>query len=202
MLSFRKRVLTEMQNIEKKKLSLFSAAIALADLCDKIDNVDELDDALLKEFDEASTSLEESIDRRKFVLREAQSKIELARAYKKSLDDTIKRLSKVQERIEKTTMELISSKPDLPFKDSFGNKVSIRKNSQPSLTFTLNLRDSKVVSNILDESSISVLNIDSKYLKTVSYTTLDTEKLKLDLQTGVAIEWASLVWGSHVRGLK
>ena len=191
-----------MQNIEKKKLSLFSAAIALADLCDKIDNVDELDDALLKEFDEASTSLEESIDRRKFVLREAQSKIELARAYKKSLDDTIKRLSKVQERIEKTTMELISSKPDLPFKDSFGNKVSIRKNSQPSLTFTLNLRDSKVVSNILDESSISVLNIDSKYLKTVSYTTLDTEKLKLDLQTGVAIEWASLVWGSHVRGLK
>ncbi len=190
---------------EKKYLpqtSFFSAAVILAEICDKMDNSDEIDEEILAQFDTATTSLEESIDRRKFVVREAESKIELARSYKRSLDETIKKLQKVQERIIESTKTMVGLNPNIPFKDTLGNKLTVRKNSQPHLVLALDLREGKTVSNILDDASISLLGIDEKYIKQVSYTTLNTEKVKSDLALGVEIPWASLHFGTHLRGLK
>lgn len=194
-----------MEVIEKQFLpqrSFFDAAVILAEICDKMDNSDEVDEEILSKFDTATTCLEESIDRRKFVIREAESKIELARAYKRNIDETIKRLQKVQERIIESTKVMVGLNPNIPFKDTLGNKLTVRKNSQAHLVLALDLREGKSVSNILDEASISLLDIDEKYIKQVSYTTLNTEAVKKDLSNGIEISWASLHHGTHLRGLK
>lgn len=205
-ISTRKGFLPKMEVIEKKFLPqtpFLSAAVILADLCNKIDeSSDEIDSDILAQFDTATTCLEESIDRRKFVIREAESKIELARAYKRSIDETIKRLQKVQDRITESTKVMVGLNPNIPFKDTLGNKLTVRKNSQAHLVLALDLREAKSVSNILDDASISLLGIDEKYIKQVSYTTLNTEKVKTDLATGIAIPWAALHFGTHLRGLK
>lgn len=198
-----------MEMNEKKnlrKVPMFSAAALLSELCDRIDNAEELNDELLAQFNAASTSLEESIDRRKYVLEEVDKYIELARFRKKNLDENIKRLQRVQDRIIQTTKQMVEeeSKKENPiiFKDTLGNKLTIRKNSNAHLVLALDLREAKSVSNILDDAAISLLEIDAKYIKQVSYTTLNTEKVKADLGMGIIIPWASLHLGTHLRGLK
>lgn len=198
-----------METDEKKNLtrmSFFNAARDLSELCNRIDNSqtedEELFSELILQLDPVCQALSEAIDRRKFIIREAESKIELARSYKRSIDETIKRLQKVQEKLTEATKFSIEANPNIPYKDSLGNKLTVRKNSNPSLILTLDLRDSKAISNLLDESSISLLEIDEKYIKKVSFLTLDTEKVKSDLVTGTVLPWASLYHGTHVRGLK
>lgn len=192
-----------MENEKIAKVSFFDAAIILSDLFNKIDNADEdISEALIEHFDNACKSLTESIDRRKYVYRTAEAKIEFIRSQKQEADEAIKKLKKIQERIMEMTKVTVGLNPDLPFQDSLGNKLTVRKNSQPNLVLALDLRESKAVTNILDQNSISLLGIDQKYIKPVTYFTLDTEQLKRDLQAGEKLTWATLHYGTHVRGLK
>lgn len=181
---------------------MFDAARSLSRLCDRIDEADFCDESLEAEFQTAKLSLAESIDRRKFIFREAESKVELATQWKRDLDETIKRLKRVQERIESYTKLIMTQEPDQPYEDTFGNKLKIVKNSQSQLVLAVDLRDKKSVSNIIDDASLELLGIDDKYVKIVTYQTLDTERVKRDLEKGEKLEWASLFRGEHVRGLR
>jgi chromosome segregation ATPase len=185
----------------KKLVPFFSAAVTLAELCDKIDSAEEIEQSLIEQFNDAKLTLAESIDRRKHVYKECQARIALAKSYKKDIDETIKRLQKIQDRIEENTKQMIAGEPNLPYQDTLGNKLSVRKNSQPALKYSFDIRESKNFSNILDEQSIALLEIDRKYLREVSFYTIDTEALKKDLLEGHTISWANLEWGTHVRGL-
>ncbi len=198
-----------MDETEKKNLrrpSLFDAANLLSEICNEIDscNDDELSVSLNRKFQEATTSLAESIDRRKFVYREAESKISLARQYKRDLDATIKRLESVKERIEKTTKDIIKSS-SVPLKDSLGNRLSIKNNAKAlHVVFDMGR---KSVSHILSESDITAFEIPQKYIKKLSYLTLDTDLLKADLEEMGAmaiqsIQWAHVSHGESVRGLR
>lgn len=190
-----------MQNENVPKVSFFSAAVTLSELCDRVDSEEELNEAFLAEFENATQSLEESIDRRKYVYQEAEFYIKAARDRKKSLDATIKKLVLIQDRIERRTKEMIEAEPNLPYRDSLGNKLSVRKNSQAALNINLDFRESRSISNILDDTITNLLEISPKYIKTVTFSILNTEQVKADLVAGAELPWASLQWGTHLRGL-
>ncbi len=182
-------------------LSLFDAVGALSALCDKIDDAEELDKALIEEFSQADRTLAESVDRRKYVYQEAEFRIKLAKSRKEELDAAIKRLTRVQQEIEKSTRSLIEANPGIPFHDTVGNKLSIRRNPA-KLKLCFDVKDAKNFSNLVDEKAIGLLGIDSKYLEKVSFFTLRTDLIRDDLREGVNLPWAEFEYGSHVRGLK
>lgn len=165
---------TVMENKNLKRVSMFDAAHSLSRLCDRIDDSDFCDESLELEFQTAQLSLAESIDRRKFIYREAESKTKL----------------------------VMTQEPSQPYEDTLGNKLKVVKNSQTQLVLAVDLRDKKSVSNIIDDASLELLGIDDKYVKIVTYQTLDTERVKRDLEKGEKLEWASLFRGDHVRGLR
>jgi len=175
--------------------SFFHAATTLSNLCERIDRGEEIDNLLMQEFSSAKISLAESIDRRKFVHREALAKIELAREYKRSIDKAIDHLKKVAERIERNTMEMMEAQPGLPYRDTLGQKLTICKNSQGSLKISFDHSN-------LEEESIEFLGIDPKYIDKTTLITLNTEKVKQDLASGIELPWATLTHGKHIRGLK
>lgn len=191
-----------MENKNRTPSSFFEAASTLADLCMRIDSEEEINEALIAEFEDAKLSLAESIDRRKHVYKSAELFIKLARERKSELDENIKKLQKIQDRIETKTKQMIEAEPDLPYRDTMGNKLYLMRNSVPSIKLTLDLRTAKSVSNILDEASIFLLEIDEKYIEKVSYSTLNTDAVRADLLKGVDLPWACLQWSTHLRGLK
>lgn|SRR3990167_5572724 len=185
-----------------EKLSLLNAADVLSSICDKIDTVEELDQVILHEFGDAQTMVAESIDRRKWVYRETNSKIALGREMINFLRRQIGTFEAVLDSLTRTTKQIVEAHPNQPFADSFGVKLRVQKNSQPALKLDVEVRDAKTVTNVIDQDQISFLEIPDEYVKTITYQTLDVAKLKEDLAQGTSLTWANLDWGTHLRGLK
>ena len=181
------------------KVSLFEAATSLAAICRKIEDGEELDSLILEEFGATTTQLAESIDRRKAFYGELNSKLELAKNYKKEIDVHMKRLKNVQERLKKVTMDTMAGAPDLPFKDSLGRKLTLCQ-TPAFLKLTFEMSAPRTFS-ILDPDSISFIGLPDKYIKEISFLTLDTDQIKADLQSGETLPYAKLQTTTYLRGL-
>ena len=184
-----------------KKVPLQWVASALTSICEQIENGDNIDDALLAQFNETKLDIAEAIDRRKSFKRYLEMMIDHCKAGKNEIHEQQKRFETVLERLKEKTKEIIEQNPDVPYVDSFGKKLTVVNNGTPKLELKLPLTASKTVSHIIDKEQCDFFGVDSKYIKQVSYLTLDTELLKSDLKAGEKLEWAELAWNKQLRGL-
>lgn len=90
---------------------------------------------------------------------------------------------------------VIEASPDVPFRDSHGKKVFVRA-SNPSLKLAFEDRK-KTVAHIAPEE----LDIPPRFLKTVSYTVVDTEAVRAAIKDGENLPFAWLEQGQSLCGL-
>lgn len=163
--------------------SLTVAAVALAAICNRIDEEEEvLDDILKKEFSDALTNVAQSVEHIKNMVNEIDSKITLAKRIRDEITQQVKRYQKIKERTIELTKETILNNPDIPFKDSLGRDLSVRRNPNPKLIIT---RDEDVPEEFL-----------------VTRKELDKEKLKKAILDGTDVDYAILEYGTQLRGIK
>lgn len=172
------------------KISFSDAAVTLSNLCNRMDEEEDIDELLVQEFNDALTNVSESVDRRKAVFRELESKIEMARSYKNEIKKQIERYEILKERLVETTKRIILAHPNIPFKDSFGRQLKVLPNPTPKL--------------VLDQYMIESMSPyeDMEYLKYDTVVQVDKEAIKKDLLNGKKLSWARLEYGTQLRGLK
>jgi len=184
-----------------KKVPLQWAAAALVAICQQIEDGINIEDALLAQFNETKLDIAEAIDRRKGLKNYLEMMISHCKAGKSDINDQQKRFETVLERLKEKTKQILIENPEIPYVDSFGKKLSVVNNGTPRLDLKLPITISKSVNNIVDQQECITFGIDQKYLRTVSYITLDTETLRNDLKSGTILPWADLTWSTQLRGL-
>lgn len=161
------------------------AADRLSTLCNRIDNEgEEIDNLILKEFDDALSDVTNSVDRRKAFYRELESKIELAREFRKTITLELKRFELIKERLLEKTKEVILSNPGVPFKDSFGKPLKVIDNPVPKL--------------VLEEAC----EFPRRYIRIVETYEINKDLIKEDLLDNKELSWARLEYGTQLRGIK
>lgn len=184
-----------------RKIPLEWAASALVMLSQQIEEGADLDEALIAQFDDAKLSVTEAIDRRKSFKSYLLMMIDRCKAAKSEIQGRQKFFERALERLTENTKQIIETNSGVPYTDSLGAKVSVVKNGTPKLNLKLPLTASKSVSHIIDQTSVDMFAIDQKYIKPVSFLTLDVEALKADLKAGASCEWAELQFNTQIRGL-
>jgi hypothetical protein len=187
--------------IAVKKVPLQWAAVALTAICEQIENGENIDNALLTQFNETKLDIAEAIDRRKSFKRYLEMMIDHCKAGKNEISEQQKRFEAVLESLKEKTKAIIEENPNVPYVDSFGKKLSLVNSGNPKLELKIPLTASKTVSHIIDKEQCDFFGVDPKYIKQVSYLTLDTELLKSDLKAGEKLEWAEIIFNKQLRGL-
>jgi len=189
-------------NLQPKPIFLGYAAQLVAKVCQEID--ENYDAELPKELIEAlSTNREDllaGVDRRAAVADQFEAAIEMVARQEAYLKDRKAALKKAYDTFVSKTKEIVELNPDVVFQGS-NRKLTIAKNGRPALKLHV-VTSSKSLANIVDDTAIEIFQIDDRYLKYVSYLTIDTEKVRADLSDGVDVPWAELQHGTNLRGLK
>lgn len=185
----------------RSRLPLFEAASKFSALMAAIDEGMPITDAVQREFAEGRLDVIEAIDRRKAAMHYLKHMTEAARAAREEMDARVQQLKAAQEALKANTKAIMEKFPDDMYQDSVGRKLSIANNGgKAALKLGFEIRESKSVSNVIDLEVVEFLGIDKKYIKPVSFLTLDTDALRADLEVGANLDWASLERGTHVRG--
>lgn len=171
------------------KISFHEAAQQLSSICAIIDVTENIDDLLLKEFDDALVDVTKSIDRRKAFYRECESKIEMAKAYRDQVTKHIKQYEKVKERLIEVTKNVVEANPDIPFKDSFGKQLKVMDNPTPKLV-------------VRNPFMATIESEEEKALYWRPRYEVHAEKVKEDLLAGKELSFAHLEFGKQLRGMK
>lgn len=164
-------------------VKLNDAATRLAEICEKIDEGEEVTDILQADFNTALSDVTAAVDRRKAFFREIDSKIELAKKYKDEITKALKKYENLRERLLEHTKNVVECNPDIPFKDSLGKRLVVVKNPVPKM----------IVGSGWE---------DSRFSKIETTLILDKEALKDALMRGEQVPFASLELGKQLRGLK
>jgi hypothetical protein len=173
----------------KKKTPLAEAASLLTELCERIDNGENLDHALMAAFNETKLDLAEAVDRRIAFDHWCKGAIEAARQARNDWDERKKLLEALLERFKENTKAIIEANPDLPYAGKLG-RLALQKNP-PSVQYAFGTKD--VTPDLID-----YLGIPREYVR-VTYE-IDTAKVKADLLAGKEITWAALKTdGCHLR---
>jgi hypothetical protein len=172
----------------------------LADLCQQLEEGVNPDEAFQLAFSQTQLDLVEAIDRRKALMFAVQSNIEAARAARADLDAHIQRLKAVQEKVKDETKVTMEKDPELPYRDSAGRKLSLCNNSQASLKYPFEVKETRAFSNLVEEETIKFFDIAPEYLQTITIRVLDTDAIRKDLAEGKELAWVTAERGRHVRG--
>lgn len=163
--------------------SLFHAANEVARVCSLIDDEVNIDELLVQEFNDSLQNISRAVDRRKAFLVEIESRIALAKEYKKQAEAAQKKFENLKQRVVDSTKKVIEQHPDIVFKDSLGKELKVIKN-QPKL----------IIKN--ENWKFSPYS----YIKNT--IELNKDLLKEDLKDGVELDFAELESGTQLRGLK
>lgn len=177
--------------------TVMGAANLLQALCERVDDAEDLDRALIEAFSATRIGLAEGVNAAKALNSECDARvlqinehIERLVAYR----DTVK---KVQASLKDRLKEAMIESGWTSLSDLLGRKVvSLVQNSISALKLDFEVR-AKTVPYVLDSRAIEA--ISPKYVKTVSYLVLDTEAVRSALEAGETLHWAWLEKGSHVR---
>lgn len=117
------------------KPSLSETAACLSAIVDGMEDKQDVRRLLKLEFSDALEDVQKGIDKRKALLREVDSKIELARTLKESYLRQVRRYESIKENLIQQTKELVEKNPNVPFTDSLGKRLVVQRNAQPQMTF-------------------------------------------------------------------
>lgn len=152
--------------------------------------------AVMEKVNQAEKDLSQKVDDWAYFLRTLEKEYKEAEertaAYRKKREALKNALTRSKEWLK----AIMEAGPTVPYK---GAKATLRLQANGGkkaldLMFTLG---EKTVTNIVDHFSIDL--IPDEYLKPVSFYTLDTEKLREDLEAGKELTFAKLTQGKHVR---
>ncbi len=163
------------------------AASELLILCDRIDASEEIDEHLVNEFNARTTDITLAVDYQKALYAKVNAEIDVYKAYRDSVTAKIKQLEKLRDRIEKTTKDVVQANPDIAFRDSLGKKLSVIPNPSPKVV----IAPDAVAGNQFSEYTRQIVKYEP-----------DLVKIKEALLGGTELRWASLEYGTQLRGLK
>ena len=193
-------------NLQQNKLFLGEAARLVARVCEHIDeNYDEqLPQDLIDEFNSSSQALAAGVDRRIAVNAQFESTIEALKNREAWAIAVRKRLEKEHESFVQRTREIVEQNPDVTFKSAnFGTALKIVKNGGRQAIKYHIVTGNRSVSNVIDDQTIEMFNIDERYLEYVSCIKINTTAVFTDLAAGKQIGWAEfLPQGTRLAGLK
>lgn len=163
----------------------------LADLCDRIDAGEDLDDLMLAThaaLKEESTYYSDNVIAYEMacdaIIDQAKQLEAFAKMRRKTAEDVKERLrSGVKPTIEQF-------KDQLQLKGSLGT-LAVR-NQAPKVKYHC-LLESKSVSSVVREDIIKQFAISPAYLEAVTLMRLDRKKVEADLKAGEKLPWAELV---------
>ncbi len=161
-------------------ISFAEAAQSLERLCEEIDNLPQLDDAIQAEFKDTKEELSKQVDRRISYIKYAESQIDISKNMRDEWIARVRKFELMLQRLKANSLDVIKSNPGLPYKGSYGY-LRAQKNSHPTL--------------ILDDEDF--------LLETTGYQKekieLDKHAIKIDLENGIEIPGARLIYGEHLR---
>lgn len=106
---------------EKKPLDL--AAILLNELCERVDNGEEMSDALFSSFNDARLTLADAVDRRIAFKNWIEGAIKGTKATRDLYVAHIRKLEAMYDRFREHTLSTVLANPDIPFHGRLG-KIS------------------------------------------------------------------------------
>lgn len=177
--------------------SLSALTSKLEQLCDEVDDSDEIPKDLIERFADAQLSHAQKCDAYVAVINGLKHN----GAYYSERSKQLARRAKTCERVEKAVKDrllfLINANPGISFLGTDGDKIAVRDNPE-SLQHDIPTHN-RSYSNIID--SIAELSYDEvlEYVDVVTFNCLNTEKLKSDLKTGKEISFARLTRGQSLR---
>lgn len=182
--------------MEEVKVPLALAAQNLATLMEAIDNGN-LEEAVLKLFDDQRLALSASVDRRICFFDICEKHIESLNDIANKYKVTAKQLETVLETVKKRTVEIMNSIPDTPYKGDLG-RLTIQKNASPSCMILLNTQK-KSINHAVDAQDIEKHKIRDEFYDVHTYYSLVIDKIRKAIEAGEDIPWAVLQKGEHLR---
>ena len=178
------------------------AANHLQHLMEMMDNEIEIDDYLSQNYVWLDDQIVESIDKRKFLLREIESKLNILKDMKKEITSHSNRLKRIQESVKQSTKLAIEQNPRANIRDSIGNKVSVC-HSKPTVEVNAPTTEEKVKNVVSRQVEQKIYSMGfGKYLFHETFVTLDVESIQRDLEKGEDLTgFATLKQNAYVRGL-
>ncbi len=175
--------------------NLFELALAYSTALDELADT-EVPLIMQSVADDAKLELSDKVDRWGQFLRrldlEYKEAEEMTRAFRVKRESLKTKLEKSKEWLK----SMMEAAPTVPYKGKTATLKLQNNGGKKALDLLFTLGE-KTVTNIVDHFSIDL--IPDEYLKPVSFYTLDTEKLRADLDAGKELAFAKLVQGKHVR---
>jgi hypothetical protein len=181
---------------EKIKVGMAEAAATMSALLHQMDD-DGAADKLLNEYFTAAENLQHAITRRKYLLGETKMRREMLSTTGDEIRRQIASLDRVADRINESTAEIIMSNPDIVFRDDLGKKVYVANNSKSTINYSV-ATDKRTITNIVSEAEAQKMGY---YAKPVTVYVVDSERVRKDLENGIAVPFATEILGCHLRGM-
>lgn len=160
----------------------------------------EIPTALAQAFKISELAKTEAVDRVKALAAELKAQEQKVQAAIAALEKHGERIGFIREWVSDEVRAQIEARPDVLYRDSYGRKLSVGSNGGvPSLKTEGISLGKKHVSNVLDVEALEM--VPAKYVKQVSFLTLDTEAIRADIEGGEDVGFAKLERGKRVYGL-
>lgn len=179
----------------KKKTSLAVLSHAFVDLCNEIDDQEEVSDALVEKFMNVELAHTEKCDAWIYNLDQVKSRIAFLKERKKRIEQGYKFAQNLEIRMKEYVKYQIENN-DIPFK---GTEGVIKLQASPKKVDHNITVENKTVYNAVDISIADLIPDCQEYLKSHTYYSIDLAKIKADLKSGKELSFASLSKGTHVR---
>lgn len=160
-------------------ITLSDAAEALERICDTVSSADEITEEMLNLFQINQQNVAQEVDRAFRYKAYLESQRDYALSMEVKWGNRKEKMEQLLDKLKHAALAVAKS-TQVPLKGDHG-KITIRKNSRPSINYELGFRP------------------DPEYVRTRSFTSLDKDKMREDLEAGKEIPGASLEWGEHVR---
>lgn len=179
----------------KPKKSIAVLAREFGELCDKIDQADEIEEGVVENFMAVKGELSDKVDVWIYKLDQGKSWTQFIKDRKKRVEKGYKFAQNIEKRM-KSYIKYQLENATVPFKGLEGT-IYLHGNAE-KVDHTIKT-ENKTVHNAIDESVLDLVPDINPYVKTKSFHFLDVTKVKEDLKAGKKLSFAKITKGSHVR---
>tara|TARA_R110002074_G_scaffold96557_2_gene209775 strand:- start:741 stop:1298 length:558 start_codon:yes stop_codon:yes gene_type:complete len=183
---------------ENKKVSLYSAGAALSSLMELAGDDTLVESHLMEEMRHLQKDAASAIDRRKFLIAEADVRVQSAKKMIEEIKLHMNKLKKLKQRIKENTIKAIQDNPKINFRDSIGRKINVRESSG-KLVIKLQTKMYSVQHCV--DPDLENNNEIRPYLQKKTFFCINADRLKLDLEIGKDLSFAELKKSKIITGL-
>ena len=177
------------------KRSLSKISHDFIELCDKIDDMEEVEGELVERFMNLKLEHKEKVDSWIYILDQVKSRTAFLKDRKKRLEKAYKLCQNLEIRM-KEYLRFVINNTSVPLN---GNEGRIYLHGSAEKVDHNIKTENKSVYNAVDQSITGFVPDISPYLKEIKFYSLDVTKIKEDLKAGKKLSFAKLTKSSHIR---